>query len=649
MGFLSLFPTSFVDSDADSEPTSPASPLFSSSSSSSSSPGRLPPLSLYTVPPSYPSSAASMSIWYLLDSPPGSSSGSSPSSPPRSPLEQHGVPVVARHTHGLGPCLSSLRPDHAYILDQGHEVFVWLGQASPPAIRTEVSQLADRVAAGRRVLRVRQGREPFVFLVKFADGLKAVARQRALCATPHGLQRNKEEGGQVRRSRKNRGGDAYDAMLVSALAAMQEARRQLAQQQQQAGGGGQQQQQQHQRARTLTASTMASAAATSGTLQQQEAEGGGVLACWVLEEGGGAALTRLGPDESVHLYSHCSYLLLHVPSPDQDGEGVEPRAFFWQGLRAPVSDGVRWELHVRKSHLGGPEWQQLLGGPDRHVPIQRVRQGQEPAAFHALVAPRCFIFHDRVWRRRGEQGTRTCLYQVHATPPTTALLAQQQQQQGGGAGGVTVSQVDCSVRSLHTRDAFICLRVVPASASSSSSSSVSSSAVWFWVGKEADPGTQEAGAAAAFELMEYYALSSEEVEVALIEEQELGSEPPNPEVEHRWVGGTAIGRQAWHGGGAGGGGNRHALVLVVLVVVQVVEPAGSPGRRVPAPRGCPCSLRARQRGRLPTTALPARHDAGRPAHLHGAGRVQPAAPARGGLRLRRARHAARHLPLGSDT
>lgn len=49
------------------------------------------------------------------------------------------------------------------------------------------------------------------------------------------------------------------------------------------------------------------------------------------------------------------------------------------------------------------------------------------------------------------------------------------------------------------------------------------------VGSEASPATQEAAAAAAFELMDYYALPSEDVPVNMVEEAELKAQGPQAE------------------------------------------------------------------------------------------------------------------------
>lgn len=182
---------------------------------------------------------------------------------------------------------------------------------------------------------------------------------------------------------------------------------------------------------------------------------------WVLDEEGEGGLVRLGSDEVVHLYSHCSYVFLHVPR-----RGGEARAYFWQGSRAAGSDWLMWALHLRSEHCMGEEWVGLLGG-DRFVRHERVRQGREPTGFHALVCPRAFVVHDRVFRRR-EGGSRTCLYRVHA--PMTGEA-------------ISVAQVEAEARSLHSRDAFICLRVLTAGTATlpPALDGGLGAGVWFWV------------------------------------------------------------------------------------------------------------------------------------------------------------------------
>lgn len=49
------------------------------------------------------------------------------------------------------------------------------------------------------------------------------------------------------------------------------------------------------------------------------------------------------------------------------------------------------------------------------------------------------------------------------------------------------------------------------------------------MGSEASPATQEAAAAAAFELMDYYALPAEDVPVNMVEEAELKAQGPQAE------------------------------------------------------------------------------------------------------------------------
>jgi len=396
--------------------------------------------------------------------------------------------------------LSSLDSESAYVVDcGGSEVFLWVGERVPPrsAVRTVAVKLGEKVGEMRKVgvggvRRVRQGRETWVFGSKFGDWAKLV-KQRALCATPYGFAqvREQQEVGNVAMSN-------YRDMATSAAEMLRAYYERNDGERGEEGKAG--------TTTTLTGTAHEVASEDDGEEDQWIFTYQCEVVCWVLEHD---ELQSVDDDEIGHLFSHNSYLFLAIPTPHLN---PSPPAvvFFWQGTRAESSDWLRWCLHLR--HRESVHLSEVAG--DRALVTRRVRQGQEPRAFRALFGAdnnrQRLIVHDRVWRRR-EGMMRVCLYRVGMGP--------------WEGEDVRVEQVEPVVRSLHSQDVFIAIQTSSSGQTVINPDTIMEDekppAVWFWLGRMADPIVQEAGANVAFELMAYYAMQPDSLDIVVVEENQV--------------------------------------------------------------------------------------------------------------------------------
>ncbi len=171
--------------------------------------------------------------------------------------------------------------------------------------------------------------------------------------------------------------------------------------------------------------------------------------------------------------------------------------YFWSGSQAKASDWVSWSLGYSNKFFRA--WKPAMEGGT--IPQVRVTEGREPSHFRRIFSEGHghgrLVIHNRYWRRRNNPEQRTVLYSVQRMRD----------------GTLKAFQTPPTIASFHSRGVFICVKVnmhkagggagdSPSDCCQDSSSSSNTEALYFWTGRLAPFSLQDDAARVLFFIME---------------------------------------------------------------------------------------------------------------------------------------------------
>ncbi len=437
----------------------------------------------------------------------------------------------------VAPSLSMLSSGSAFILDCFSEIFVWYGLKADWAVRRSAVRIMHQIQRGvslrpqleDQVLHIREGKEPFLFRVKFKDWAMANAKTQQ-----NSLPSNFFE--QVRTITTTQ----YDPddERVAALRCVLESSTgndQFPSSQEDAevhaAGCGSDSGEGHVLIYHVTANMLKPLHETEyGNFnsdssyvilygfrtgnREESANRKEDIAHLELKGLGSSSYssTDIDSEGDTQSQSHkghgeediCEKTVIETQTPlsigNIKGDGDDKGQFviyFWSGSQAKASDWLSWSLGYSNKFFRA--WKSAMEGST--IPQVRVNEGREPSHFRRIFSEGHghgrLVTHNRRWRRRNNPEQRTVLYSVQRMRD----------------GTLQAFQVPPTIASFHSRGVFICVKVnmhkgvMDDSASDccqndSNDSSSSTEALYFWTGRLAPFSIQDDAARILFFIMD---------------------------------------------------------------------------------------------------------------------------------------------------
>ncbi len=457
----------------------------------------------------------------------------------------------------VAPSLSMLSSDSAFILDCFTEIFVWYGLKVNRAVRCSTVRIMHQIQQGvslrpqlaDQVLHIREGREPFLFRVKFKDWGMATSKtqqnslpsiffeQVRTIATTQYDPDDERVAALKHVLESSTGNDHFPSSQKDVEVA--------------AAGCGSDSGEGPVLLYRVTANMLKPLDETeygnfnsdssyvilyrfrANSDKKESANREENVA--TLEHKGLSSSSYASPDVDsegdTELQSHetrrnedvCEKIVIEAQSPlsagnikgNSDDRG-QFMIYFWSGSQAKASDWLSWSLGYSNKFFRA--WKPAMEGGT--IPQVRVSEGREPSHFRRIFSEGHghgrLVTHNRLWRRRNNPEQRTVLYSVQRMRD----------------GTLQAFQVPPTVASFHSRGVFICVKVnmhkglVVDSASDGCENDSSSytEALYFWTGRLAPFSLQDDAARILFFIMDSLAFPGDSPVKTIDEGEAYGKE-----------------------------------------------------------------------------------------------------------------------------